>query len=66
MRNLGLKFLVGSAGATGVEVAQHIEIPTTTETKDIISIVIQIVIGIATLIGMFKKKKNNIEPFSNV
>jgi hypothetical protein len=66
MRNLALKFLVGSAGATGVEVAQHIEIPATTEVKDIVSILIQIAIGVATLIGMFKKKKNNIEPFSKV
>lgn len=66
MRNLALKFLVGSAGATGVEVAQHIEIPTTTEVKDIVSVVIQLLIGIATLVGMFRKKKNNIEPFSKV
>lgn len=57
MTNFAQKFLVGGVGATGVEVAQRIELPTTGETKDIVSIVIQIVIGIATLVSLFKKKK---------
>lgn len=48
--------ILGIVGAGGVEVANHIELPTTTETKDIISIIIQIAIGVVTLLGLLKKK----------
>lgn len=58
MNNFGQKFLIGSIGTAGVEAAQHIEVPTSTEVKDIVSIVVQIVIGICTIIGIFKKKKS--------
>lgn len=57
MQNQVQKLILGMASVGGVEVAQHVEIPTSTEVKDVVSIVIQIVIGIATLIGMFKNKK---------
>jgi hypothetical protein len=59
MTNFGQKFMIGSIGTAGVEVAQHIDVPTSTETKDLVSIIVQIVIGIATIIGIFKKKKNS-------
>ena len=57
MKNLVSKLLIGSGGVSGVEIAQNIDIPTTTEAKDIVSIVIQLVIGVVTLIGLLKKKK---------
>jgi hypothetical protein len=58
MYNFGQKLMIGTFGTAGVEAAQHIEMPTSTETKDIVSIVVQIVIGICTIIGIFKKKKS--------
>lgn len=51
--------ILGIAGAGGVEIANHIELPTSTETKDIISIIIQIAIGVVTLLGLLKKKKSS-------
>jgi hypothetical protein len=59
MNNLGQKLMIGSFGTAGVEAAQHIEVPASTDTKDLVTIVVQIVIGIATIIGIFKKKKSN-------
>lgn len=55
MKNLNQLFL-GLGGVGGVEVMNHVEIPTSTETKDIVSIVIQLVIGVITLLGLLKKK----------
>ncbi len=49
--------ILGLSGATGIEVANQIEIPTSTEVKDIVSVVIQIIIGIVTLFGLIKKDK---------
>jgi len=57
MSNLGEKLFIGLSGTGAVEIAQHIDLPTTTDTKDIISAVVQILIGIATIVGIFKKKK---------
>lgn len=55
MKNLNQLFL-GLGGVGGVEVMNHVEIPTSSEAKDIVSIVIQLVIGVVTLIGLLKKK----------
>jgi len=55
MKNLNQLFL-GLGGVGGVEVMNHVEIPTSTEAKDIVSIVIQLVIGVVTLLGLLKKK----------
>ena len=52
------KLLIGSSGIIGAEAVQHLQLPTSTETKDIISIIVQIAIAIATIIGLFKKKKS--------
>jgi hypothetical protein len=51
------KIILGVSGTGGVEIANNIELPTSTETKDIISIVIQLVIGVVTLLGLIKKKR---------
>ena len=55
MKNIE-KIILGISGGGGVELANNIELPTSTETKDIISIIIQIAIGIVTLVGLIKKK----------
>jgi hypothetical protein len=57
MKNVS-NIILGITGAGGVELANSIEIPTSTESKDIISIIIQIAIGVVTLLGLIKKKKN--------
>ena len=51
------KLLIGTSSVAGIEVVNHVEIPSSSDVKDLISVLIQIVIGIATLIGLFKKKK---------
>lgn len=51
-------FLVGGAGVGGVEVISQIETPQDTSTGEIIKVVLQIIVSIATLFGMFKKNKN--------
>lgn len=55
MKNLN-QLILGLGGVGGVEVMNHVEIPTSTEAKDIVSIVIQLVIGVVTLLGLLKKK----------
>lgn len=52
-------FLIGGTGVAGVELASNIDPPGSTDTPEIIKVLIQIVIGIATLIGLFKKKRKN-------
>ena len=51
--------VMGSAGMGSVELVQSVDIPTSGETSEIIKILIQLVIGVATLIGLFKKKTPN-------
>jgi hypothetical protein len=51
-----MKALIGTVGLASVEVAQ--QLPTDgTPTSEVIKIVVQLVIGLATLIGLFKKPK---------
>ena len=53
---MGTKLIVGSLGLTSTQVVQNV--PTDgTPTSEIIKIVVQLVIGIATLVGLFKKPK---------
>ncbi|WP_291287335.1 hypothetical protein [Flavobacterium sp.] len=47
--------LIGTASIGAIEGIQHI--PSPTATVEIVKIVIQLVVGIATLIKMFKKPK---------
>lgn len=48
--------IVGTLGMTSSQVVQNV--PTDgTATSEIIKIVVQLVIGIATLVGLFKKPK---------
>lgn len=53
---MGIKLIVGSLGLVSTQVVQTV--PTDgTPTSEIIKIVVQLVIGIATLIGILKKPK---------
>lgn len=49
-------FFLGGSGVAGVELASSVQIPAAADTSEIIKIIIQLVIGVATLIGLFKKK----------
>lgn len=50
------KLMVGTLGLTTTQVVQTV--PTDgTPTSEVIKIVVQLVIGLATLVGLFKKKK---------
>lgn len=50
------KLMVGTLGLTTTQVVQTV--PTDgTATSEVIKIVVQLVIGLATLVGLFKKKK---------
>lgn len=50
--------LVGGAGVGSLEVISQIETPQDASTGEIIKVVLQIIVSIATLFGMFKKNKN--------
>ena len=60
------KLIVGTSGVTVAEVANHVEPPTSGDVSEIIKIIVQVVIGIATLIGLFKKNpKTGNNPHKN-
>lgn len=48
---------IGASGLLGAEIAPQVVDVVTTDPTNIVQIVVQILIGIATLIGVFKKKK---------
>jgi hypothetical protein len=50
------KLAVGLTGLTTSEAVTHIQPPEGTDFSEIIKILVQVVIGVATLIGLFKKK----------
>lgn len=50
------KLMLGLMGSGGVEVASSVDIPTSTQVEGVVKIVIQLIIGLVTLIGLFKKK----------
>lgn len=51
------QLMLGIIGSGGVEVASSIDIPTSSQVEGVVKIVIQLIIGLVTLIGLFKKKK---------
>lgn len=55
MKNFN-NIVLGLGGVGSIELMKNVDLPTTAETKDIISIIIQLAIGVATLIGLLKKK----------
>lgn len=46
---------LATGGVTAVEITSLVEIPTSAEISEIIKIIIQILIGIVTIMGIFKK-----------
>lgn len=52
----GSNFIVGTSGVAVSEIASQVEIPTSGDTSEVIKIVVQIIIAVATLFGLFKKK----------
>lgn len=53
------KLILGLVGSGGVEVASSIDIPSSSQIESIVKIVIQLIIGVVTLVGLIKKKKPN-------
>lgn len=51
------KVSIGASGMLGAEVAPQVVDIVSTDPSNVVQIVVQIIIGIATLIGLFKKKK---------
>lgn len=51
------KLATGSLGIASSEIAPAIVEAIPADTSNIVQIVVQIIIGIATLVGLFKKKK---------
>lgn len=52
----GSNFIMGTSGVAASEIASQIDIPTSGDTSEVIKIVVQIIIAVATLFGLFKKK----------
>ena len=48
--------LLATGGVTASEVTSLVDIPTSTDVSEIIKIVIQLAIGLVTIIGILKKK----------
>ena len=53
------KLMLGIIGSGGVEVASSIDIPTSSQIEGVVKIVIQLIIGLVTLVGLFKKKSTS-------
>ena len=51
-----LPLVTGSVGVSSLEVVQNVQLPASADTSEIIKIVLQVVISLATLFGLFKKK----------
>ena len=51
-----MKALIGSVGLASTQVVSNV--PTDgTATSEVIKIIVQLIIGVATLVGLFKKKQ---------
>lgn len=60
MKDTITTLITGSTGAVAVEAVPHLANNDITEMGGIVQVVVQIVIGIATLLGLFKSKKSKI------
>lgn len=50
------KLATGSLGFAGAEIAPDVVSIVTADPSNVVQIIVQIIIGIATLVGLFKKK----------
>lgn len=55
------KLLIGGSGIAASNVAETVTSISPTEITEIGSIIVQVIIAIVTLLGLFKKKKNKLE-----
>lgn len=53
--------ITSSIGVASLEVAEQITLPTSVDVQEVIKLVIQLAIGIATIINLFRKKENEVE-----
>jgi GrpB-like predicted nucleotidyltransferase (UPF0157 family) len=49
---------IGTTSVASLEAVQSIDIPTSVEIENTVKLVLQIIVTIATLIGLFKKKRS--------
>ena len=52
--------LTSSIGVASLEVAEQITLPTAVDVQEVVKLVIQLAIGIATIINLFRKKDNKV------
>lgn len=57
MKNEISTLVTGGAGISAVEVVPHLPLESLDSAGGIIQILVQLVIGVVTLLGLFKKKK---------
>lgn len=57
MKDNIVTLITGSSGAVAVEAVPHITSSDISSTGGVIQIIVQIVIGVATLLGLFGKNK---------
>ncbi len=53
--------LTSSIGVASLEVAEQITLPTSVDVQEVVKLVIQLAIGIVTIINLFRKKENKVE-----
>jgi GrpB-like predicted nucleotidyltransferase (UPF0157 family) len=49
---------IGTTSVASLEAVQSIDIPTSVEIENTVKLVLQIIVTIATLVGLFKKKRS--------
>ena len=49
--------LIGATSLGAIEGIANVEIPTAVETENIIKLILQIIVTIATVVGLFKRKQ---------
>lgn len=55
-----LSTVVGVSGLGIAEMASTVEIPTSANTSEIVKVVVQLIIGLVTLFGLFRPKQKSI------
>lgn len=56
MREQVGNFITGGAGIATSEIVSNVDVPASADTSEIVKVVVQLIIGIATLLGLVKKK----------
>lgn len=56
MKEQAGNFITGGAGIATSEIVSNVDVPASADTSEIVKVVVQLIIGIATLLGLVKKK----------